>query len=206
MSLVQFFEEVETSLVMHLVSHLFGELFTSQAEKVPTGYKNPDQEVLYPDLSIVFGSDVRNKQLLEKLAHSIFSVNLLHQKLLKPFRNSMLASLLMFHGSLTVTCSPTHLIVQPVVAAARHLEIFPLTLIEWGKKIKENFHRKNTANSVVGGSTEERATIEIRRLRQDKVILTTRLEKIESLMLNMVQARQQMSDQLATIVGHQSKK
>ena len=76
MSLVQFFEEVETSLVMHLVSHLFGELFTSQAEKVPTGYKNPDQEVSCPDLSIVFGSDVRNKQLLENLAHSIFSVNL----------------------------------------------------------------------------------------------------------------------------------
>ena len=119
----------------------------------------------------------------------------------------MLASLLMFHGSLTVTYGPTHLIVQTVVATARRLEIFTLTFIEWGQKIEEDFHRKKTGNSEVGGSAEERAAIEIRGLRKDKVILTTRLEKIESLMLNMMQVQQhQMTDQLATIVGHQSKK
>jgi hypothetical protein len=67
-----------------LFCYLFGKLFTAQAGKILAGYKNPDQHVAYPNLAVIFDSG-ESTQLLSNMAISLFSINLLHSKELKPF-------------------------------------------------------------------------------------------------------------------------
>jgi hypothetical protein len=188
-----------------LFRYLFGKLFTSQAGKVLAGYENPDQEVAYPDLSILFES-AEQIQLLENLATAIFSVDLLHEKALKPFRNAMLASLLMYHDSLRAKYGREHLIVQTLEAAATRLNITTATLRDWGKKIEQKLREKNSVGAKVAGSAEERAAIEIRGLRKENIALNTRLATMEDYLKKMMNVQDRMSDSLEKLARNVSRK
>jgi hypothetical protein len=110
-----------------LLCYLFGKLLTAQAGKVLAGYENPDQDVAYPDLSVIFDSE-ESTQLLSNVAISLLSINVLHSKELKPFQKAMLALMPMFYHSLTARYN--HLIVETLNDAAKHLAIPVSTLYE----------------------------------------------------------------------------
>jgi hypothetical protein len=70
---------------LRLVLLLIWKVVYILAGKVLAGYENPDQDVAYPDLSVIFDSAESSQLLSNMMVISLFSIDLLHSKELKPF-------------------------------------------------------------------------------------------------------------------------
>jgi uncharacterized protein YihD (DUF1040 family) len=182
-----------------LFRYLYGKLFTSQAGKVLAGYKNPDQAVAYPDLSVIINED--NADLINNFAISLFSVDLLHKGPLKPFRNAMLAALLMHHHDITAEYGRDHVIVQALNSSATHLLIRTADLYQWGRKIKNDVERKNNLNYNETGSAAERTEADIRQVREQNAQLHKKLDSTHDLVKKLVSVVEDLGKQIDTLRG-----
>jgi hypothetical protein len=151
-----------------LFRYMNGMIFVALAGKILAGYPNPEQDVAFPSLGIVCRPEAPGvAQSLEALAHSLFKVEVLHSERLRPFRNAMLASLLMYHQVIAAKYGIYHILVRKMVCEALTLGISHSTLCSWGKAIGDDFHQRNRSNSTSRQPLEARATIELETLRSD---------------------------------------
>jgi hypothetical protein len=175
-----------------LFRHLCGKLFVSQAGKVLAGYTNPDQDVDYPSLDSI--TNAENKTLLNNFAHNLFNVAKLHGEL-KPFRDAMLASLLMNHEQFSNTYGRDHPVVDTLNGVAAAMSISVPTLCAWGKQIGEEFRQKNDNNFDASGGTED----QLRGLKQQITLLNTKVDKMTELMQNMYDQNEQLWEQIQNL-------
>ena len=160
-----------------LFRYLWGKLFTSMSGKILARHEDPEQTVAYPDLSVIITDD--NKQLLENFANTLFEVGApqLHEDL-KPYRDAMLASLLMYHHDVATKYSLQHVVVQRLVTVAVTLGKSHVHLCQWGQHIKEEYVRANASNLDRSGNINIRTERELRQVRDENSHLHHKVDNL----------------------------
>jgi hypothetical protein len=144
--------------------YLFSKLYVAQAGKVLAGYEHPEQDVALPSLECL---PVDDRTALEHVMQRIFTENF-HTKQLKPFRDCIVASYLMYHEDFVSRYGCDHIVPSAFVEICKFYDITPAAIATIGKLIAGDVREKNKANMhrVIAkkSSNGDAAVVQVKRL------------------------------------------
>jgi hypothetical protein len=152
---------------------------------VLAGYEHPEQDVAHPSLECLSNDD---KVSLEHITQAMFTENF-HQPQLKPFRNCIVASFLMYYEDFVSKYGQEHSIVRKFEEQCRYYDVSPARIVRMGRLIAVDVRFKNAANvhRVIAKKSDngQAAAAQVSRLEaleKENAALKSKLDDMTALM------------------------
>ena len=181
--------------------YLTKKLHIAKAGKVLAGWSDAQVRVSAPSLDSFLTSE--NKDRVEELCKELFmGVGIPElQGQLKPFRNVMVASLLMYHEEVKEVLQDDALIVKTLNAAAIRCDIRLAELRDWGESVKTQFVLQNAANKASTGTDAERRDNAVKDLRDELVLQKQQNNAMLSEMKTIQHNQKRILDAMGTMTA-----